>query len=134
MTRSVQKLDAHPLPNENKLTLVKQSLGLDGRKQRGEAAVERRGVHVSEAARARHAGVGLLGERSFRSRNEHLLNVLVGERGSVRHGEERVGLGDVGESGSLGVCHEVTEGHARMALDSLLAIGAVEDGVVDIFK
>lgn len=111
--------------------LVQELARLNGREQRGEASVKRGSVHVAKSLGAGHTGVGLLGERGLGSSNEGLLNVLVGERLGVREGEEGLSIRNVGVLGVLGVGDEVVEHHASMPLDGLLAVRAVEDGIID---
>ena len=48
--------------------------------------------------------------------------------------EEGVCVWDIGEVGCFGVIEEVIEQHACMALDGLLAVWAVEKGVVDTLE
>ena len=52
----------------------------------------------------------------------------------MRRGEEGVSVCDVGKVGCFGIIEEVIKKHACVAFDGLLAIWAVEKGVVDVLE
>lgn len=78
-----------------------------GGHERGEAAVERAGVHVAAAAGAVHRRLDALGEVRLGERDERLLGGLVRQRRLVRGLEHLLRVRDVGELRVLGVRHEV---------------------------
>jgi len=83
--------------------------GRDGREQRREPAVERRGVHVPAALRALHRRRDVLPVVPLGERDERLLQRLVRQRlgGRQRQQRGRVVCGDRGKLRRGGVCDEV---------------------------
>jgi len=108
--------------------------GLNSRKQRGEAAVEGRSVHVTQPFRAVHGRLDHLSVEPLGSRNEGLLEVLVSYRVFVWHSEDGLWRGDVGELGRRWGCNEIVVEETTECLLDLFAIWTVEDGVVDIVQ
>ena len=112
--------------------LAFQVFRFDAREERGEATVQRGGVHVAATLGAPHRRSHAFGVLVPSSGDELLLDRLVGQRGFVVDTEEV--LGDLGELWMIRVGQEIVVEESAVTFLDHLSVWRVEDGVMDRFE